>query len=789
MIIRISFYCLLVVAFFSASAQNYVQTIRGVVIDAHTGIPLPGATVILNETKGIATDANGQFRFDDVVVGRHNLTISFVGYKPYSNSSFNITTGKEFYLEIKLEESTTELEAVEVKYKVNKMAPLNEMATASSRMFTIEETERYAGSVGDPARMASNFPGVNSLNDQSNTIVIRGNSPFGMLWIMEGIDIPNPSHFGAMGGTGGAISMLNNNTLNNSDFFTGAFPAQYSNALSGVFDLTMRQGNTSKFEFIGQVAFNGFEVGVEGPISSKNNTSFLANYRYSTMALMDKVIGVENLALQAVPYYQDLNIKATVYRGKLGRVSMFVSGGLNHIGMNDEKLEPEKWAHSVVGQNHRLDGSSGVAGVSHIINPGSRTKIETSFAFTGTTYKFWADTLTRLNPTPAPQHRHSDHELTLALSSRLTYKASAKNIFSTGIYVQPMQFQFVDSMYQKSLGSFLVLNNFIGNYTLSRFFVQWKHNFTDNTSLVLGNNVMHFTENNNISVEPRLGLRHGFSGNQSVSLAGGLHGNLAPRLFYVYATPDENGVLQRSNQNLGFTKSLHLIAGYDLMLSGETRLKFETYYQYHFNVPVSKDIPAWSILNYGSDWVDFVKPMGNLVNEGTGKNYGIELTLEKFLSRGYYYLITGSLYEAKYTGFDGVERNSVFNGNFIINALAGKEFTLKDRNVLSFDAKIVWAGSKRILPFTSYQVSEYYHVKVDDWGNAYKERLPDFFRVNLRVGYKINLFNATHELAVDFYNLTNRKNIFLEIFDNVTGETRTMYQFSFMPVALYRVQF
>lgn len=774
-----------------ATSQDYKQDIKGVVTDSHTGIPLPGATVILNgsiEKTGTATDANGFFRFINIPVGRHSLSVSFVGYKPHEINSFSLTTGKELFFEIKLEESTTEIEAVEVKYKVNKMAPLNEMATVSSRMFTIEETERYAGSIGDPARMASNFPGVNSLNDQTNAIVIRGNSPFGMLWVMEGIDIPNPSHFGAMGGTGGAISMLNNNTLSNSDFFTGAFPAQYSNALSGVFDLTMRQGNTSKFEFLGQVAFNGFELGVEGPLSRKNNTSFLANYRYSTMAVMDKIIGVENLALNAVPYYQDLNFKATVYRGKLGRIALFASGGLNHIGMNDEKLDPDKWGHKIIGYNHRLDGSSGVAGFTHSLNPSIKTKLETSIAFTGTTYKFWADSLTRLNPSPAPMHRHSDYELSLALSSRVTYKITAKNIISSGIYIQPMQFQYVDSTYQQSLGSFLVYNNLRGSYALSRAYAQWKHNFTDNTSLVVGANLMHFTVNNKFTAEPRLGFKWGFKPNQSINLAAGLHGHLAPRVFYVYQYTNNSGLTIR-NENLDFAKSIHLITGYDLILPNETRLKFETYFQYHFNVPVSADIPAWSILNYGSDWVDFIKPMANLVNEGTGKNYGVELTLEKFLSRGFYYLITGSLYEAKYTGIDGIERNSVFNGNFIINALAGKEFTLKDRNVLSFDAKVVWAGSKRILPFSSYQVSEYFHVKVDDWNNAYKERMSDFFRVNLRVGYKINLLSATHELAVDFYNLTNQKNIFMELFDTVTGETRTMYQFSFLPVAMYRVQF
>jgi hypothetical protein len=762
-------------------AQTYVQEIRGVVSDAYTGISLPGATVILKSgesSRGVSTDAEGRFRFENIAVGRHSIAISYVGYKPHEISNFSLGTGKEVFFNAKLEESVTQLETYEVKYKVNKQAPINEMAMVSSRMFTIEETERYAGSVGDPARMASNFAGVNSLNDQSNTIVIRGNTPFGMLWMLEGIDIPNPTHFGPMGGTGGAISMLNNNTLNNSDFLTGAFPAQYNNALSGVFDLGLRQGNTNKYEFLGQMAFNGFEAGVEGPVSRKHNASFLANYRYSTMSVLEKFVGLEKVGLDVVPHYRDFSGKAVVYRGKSGIISIFGVGGANHIGLNEDGSNPDIWLHKIVGQEMHLKASSGVAGISHVMNPTSKSRLETILAYTFSTYQFWSDTLTRSNPEPAPQQRHSDSEKSMALSIRHTYKMNPKNIFSSGVYAQPMRFSFVDSVFNTSLAAFRTINNLKGNYTIGKAFFQWKHNFSDGTSLVSGASFMYFSASDKPSLEPRLAFRWGFRPRQSLSFAAGLHSHLAPRLFYVY----EHGKLE-------FTRSLHLVAGYDWMIATETRLKLESYYQHHFNVPVTKDIPGWSLLNYGSDWIDFIVPIENLTNKGTGENYGIELTLEKFLSKGYYYLVTASLYQARYTGYYGIERSSVFNGNFILNALAGKEFTLKKKNVFSLDAKVVWAGSNRYLPFSSQQISEYHHIRIDDWDNAYNQRMKDFFRINLRLGYRINLFKAAHEIALDLYNLTNHKNIFLEYFDPITGETQTYYQFSFLPIVLYRIQF
>jgi hypothetical protein len=178
------------------------------------------------------------------------------------------------------------LDDVTVRPDIRKDQAINEMAVVSARSFTIDETERYAGSLGDPSRMAANFAGVTSVSDQRNDIVIRGNSPLGLLWRLEGLEIPNPNHFGSIGTTGGPISMLNINHLTNSDFYTGAFPAEYGNALAGAFDIRMRNGNNQKHEFMGQMGFNGFELGAEGPFSSNSQASYMANFRYSTLEVL-----------------------------------------------------------------------------------------------------------------------------------------------------------------------------------------------------------------------------------------------------------------------------------------------------------------------------------------------------------------------------------------------------------------------------------------------------------------------------------------------------------------------
>nr|HPR61490.1 carboxypeptidase-like regulatory domain-containing protein [Prolixibacteraceae bacterium] len=251
------------------NAQTLSGKVYGSVIDKQSHTTLPGVNIVASvngNNFGTVSDANGNFQFENIPVGRFDLEFSLVGYEKLSMQHVSLTSAKNLVFEAAM---TEKVETVnEIVVKANKKDELiNEFALISARTFTVEESNKYAGSWGDPARMASNFAGVVTAGDQRNDIIIRGNSPCGLLWRLDGITIPNPNHFGSMGTTGGPINMLNNNQLANSDFFTGAYPAEFGNALSGVFDLKMRNGNQHKHEFIGAMGFNGFEMGAEGPIS------------------------------------------------------------------------------------------------------------------------------------------------------------------------------------------------------------------------------------------------------------------------------------------------------------------------------------------------------------------------------------------------------------------------------------------------------------------------------------------------------------------------------------------
>ncbi len=419
------------------NAQNFTQTIKGKVIDKQDQSPLPGVNIIIsgsNPVVGTVTDENGNFKLEKVPVGRTSLEIRYVGYQTVNLDNLSLNTGKELVLTIEMEEKVTNMEEVVVKGSHSKMKPLNEMATISARSFTVEETQRYAGARNDVARMAQNYAGVSSANDAENSIVVRGNTPNGLLWKLEGVDIPNPNHFGNLGATGGPVGMLNNNVLANSDFLTSAFPAEYGNVISGIFDIKMRDGNDERHEFLGQIGFNGFELGAEGPVSRENHSSYLINYRYSTLGVLAKM-GVNFGTGTAIPYYQDMTFKINVPTKKLGTFELFGLGGLSRI---DFVRSGKNWDESGdlygdEGQDIYAKYGSGVVGLNHTYHPDATSYTKFSIALNGLENHDIVDSISLATHNPLPFYRGNRLNTNIYASFMYNKKFNSRHNFRIGV--------------------------------------------------------------------------------------------------------------------------------------------------------------------------------------------------------------------------------------------------------------------------------------------------------------------------------------------------------------------
>lgn len=781
---------LLLIGFLSYSlaysnTEETFQTIRGRIIDKVSQSPIPNASVILlmenKITKNATANAEGEFRLSKIATGRHFLKIMAMGFKPQTIPMVLIS-GKEAIIDIELEESYTTLKEVIIQAGVDKTKALNEMSYISSRGFTTEEANRYAGARMDPSRMAQNFAGVGLNNDSRNDIIVRGNAPSGFLWRLEGIDIPNPNHFSINGATGGGVGMLNNNALANSDFLTGAFIAEYANALSGAFDLKMRNGNNEKKEYTAQVGINGFELGAEGPISSNSKASYLAYYRLSRLDLMKKM-GV-TFGMVALPHYQDLCLKLN-FPLKKGNLSFFGLGGKSNI-FYETTSSDEKDLVKFDNKNVDYLGYMGTAGgtLSKPIN--GSTFLKTSLGFSYENPRAHIDSLNS-NYNIFPYLKDNTNKYKWSLNSHLSKKWGGNIHTKVGFWQDMLIFNYSNRRYiGGEANNYKDLLNISGNTLLSRVYNEWTINASEKFGIHTGLSAMYLFLNNSKAIEPRLGFSYEVNNKQNLNIGYGVHNKTQDMMNYYIQTKLSDGSYASTNKDLGFTRSQHWVLGYNWIPNENIRIKVETYYQYLDRVPVERKSSSFSMLNWGASYMPVL--MDSLQNKGTGKNLGVEFTLERFFNDGYYYLLSTSLFDSKYKGSDGIERNTAFNNTYVANGLLGKEVVIQKNHILSADIKFTWAGGKRYSPVDINASRIAGEVKYDD-SQAYSKQFDPYFRIDIKIGYKLNSLNFSQEFTISIENLTNKKNLFTQDYNSKTQEVYNVYQLGFFPVGLYRINF
>ncbi len=764
------------------NAQPLTQTIRGTVVDKVSQTTLPGASVVLVNSDplvGTTTDPDGNFKLSQIPVGIHTLRISFVGYKEITMPNIIVNSGKEVVLTITIEEDITQLDEIVVRPDVEKNKPINEMATVSTRTFSVEETRKFAAAVNDPARAAVSFAGVVSADDGSNSISIRGNSPFGLLWRMEGVDIPNPNHFADIGSSGGGISILSSQLLANSDFSTGAFPAEYGNALAGVFDLNLRKGNNEKREYTVQAGFLGMDIAAEGPFSKNYRGSYLINYRYSTLSVLSN-LGVK--VGDAVTNFQDLSYNIFLPTNKYGNFSLFGFGGLSDQNQNATK-DSTQWEDEYQRYNANYFSNTGAAGLKHAITVNANTFLQSAVVLSGNDHGFQNE---RLDDTYTPQFSYKENYITkkLTISSVLNHKFNARNSMRSGVYLNRYYYNLRQRHLDLETDQIEEPLNSAGYAGTIQLFSQWNYRPTEKVTLNTGAHFLYLKDNSTFSVEPRVSMKYDLNDQQSLNFGYGLHSQMQPSGVYEAQIQQQDGTWVKPNENLGFNKAHHFVIGYDRSLTKHLRVKAESYYQHLFNIAVEND-PASPLSTLVVEEGFVTEPM---VNNGFGKNYGLELTLEQFLHNNLYFLLSASLYNSEYKALDGVWRNTRFNGKHALSFTAGKEFNRKKNRVLGLNIRTIYTGGFWTTPIDeakSIETGETQYIE----SLAYTEQLPDYFRTDFRISLKRNRPHSTTILSLDIQNVTNRKNLGGQYFDAQSGEIKKWYMLPLLPILSYKIEF
>lgn len=772
---------------FSAVAQpKQTQHIRGTITDADSKRPIASATIRLQGGDIAAiSDSLGQFFLPGVAIGRQTLLISSVGYEDRQVADIMVSSGKESFINVSLVEKLLQLQNVQVTGRRRSSRALNEFASASSRSFSVEDTRKYPVAVFDPARMAMNFPGVSANGDFGNEIVVRGNSPKGMLWRLEGIEIPSPNHFTSLGNSGGAISMLSSSTLGTSDFFTGAFPAEYGNASSGVFDLNLRNGNTHKREYAFMIGALGIEAAAEGYFKKGSQASYLINYRYSTLALLNKMIDFSGSYL---PEYQDISFKINLPAKRWGTFSLFGLGGSNQSS-NEPVADSSKWDEEEGNFFSVEKGKTGVAGISHQYFFNKKAYLKTTLALTYNSVFMDADTLNIEEAYKAePILRQRTKDIASRGSIFYNFKVDARNAFRAGLVASHLRFNYAEVHYDEPSGEYVTGLNLAGNNNYLQAYAQWKYRAGNNLIFSGGLHGTYFDVNKSWSIEPRVSVQFRPDNFQTFTIAAGLH-TKPEHLSTYYFQPEGAAPGTLPNKSLALPKSIHTVLAYERLMGKGIQLKAEAYFQHLYKVGVeARENSDFSLINQASFWDLFGKEA--LVSSGSGMNAGVDISVEKALRNGFYMLSSGSLFTSTYTNYSGDKYNTRFNRGYQANLVGGKEWKVgRGRNrVFGINAKVLASGGLRNSPI-DLEASIIAGEKVLVANRYYTDRGPVYFRTDFSVSYRINSRNLSQILMIDIQNVTNRQNLFGEYYDNESQTIKQANQMGLVPIFNYRIEF
>lgn len=792
------------------------QTVRGKVSDKISLLPVEGVNIeILNLVPHVATtsDQEGRFRLENVPIGRYKLLLRKQGYKDLT-IGVEVTAAKESMsmLNLKMEEQVQDVDPINpnpttdpndpkptkiqsVPVETGKDRPNNAMSIGATRFFSLEEVNRFAGDRQDASRLVSNYAGVNVMDDYHNHLMIRGNSPALMEWRLEGMPIYNPNHIGTFGNTGGRYNILNPNIMDNSDLSIGAMAPEYGNAIAGVFDVRLRDGDDERFHISTQYSSaSGAQLLLEGPMAKNNKASFIVGYRYGLFNYLGYALDLgiraaganQTITLpETAPTFHDFNLKINISAGKAGTFTLFGIGGLSQQklnGFNAALAEKDQFVH--IEERSNYNSSSFVVGLKHEAFLGKKGLV------------YWRNTIglpfvlvknqtdVRING-----HNVNTTEYLRGFDASITYSTLVNRKFSKkfsmgGGGIARVIFNSIDAFRIDEDGDTDRDSlDFFGN--LIQGFVQAQYNPTNNLRIAGGVYSQVFLFNNSYSIEPRLSLRWYFLPRHSLYVSGGMHSQTLP--IEVYAHKDDE---DEEELNLDFMRSVHALLGYQFVVSEAWRIKVDAYYQHHYKIPISPDQGNFSLLQYGSLFP--FAHVDSFLSIGTGRNYGVELSIEKLFDKGYYILFNAAYNKATTRGFDGVHRPSPFAPLYVLRLAAGKEFKIGKNKVnrFSIDLKANHYNFRNTLSVNE-QASAQYSTTIYHTDNGYIEKLPPYFRLDLRLAFIFNSqkANITHRLAFDFLNVTNQKNVLGYYYNTVNQATTPYYNFPVYLDILYQFRF
>ncbi len=783
------FLLLLLAISWLAIAQRPTQSIKGKVVDKNSLQTLPGANVYILQGDSIAygttSDLDGNFKLVNIPVGRHFIYCTFIGYEGWKSGYVELTSAKELFLSIELFESAIVTDEIVISARKGSSQPLNEFITLSARSFNVEESQRFAGSINDPGRMALSLPGVQlSQQDNENTIVVRGNSPLGVLWRLEGADIVNPNHFPDKSSSGGGISALSIYVLGESDFLAGTMPNQFGNALAGAMDLNFRKGNSEKREYRIQAGMIGLEFATEGPFSRKNKgASYLVNYRYSTLGLLSSM-GVRVVSPNVSNVFQDLTFNLFFPSGKKDMLNIYGLGGLSNE-KRDAVEDPMEWEYYRDLKQYNYDTRLGILGLSFTHLMGSNSYFRLTLSASANDILWKEDTVnSQGTPSQIKDERFVNGKYVLAASYNGKIRSNLS--YAVGLNANRLVYDVFANRYDGFTGIYRTNVKGKGSTWYTQAYIQGNYQPFPSTSIKGGITFVNYAFNGVSNIEPRIELSQNI-GNHRLSLAYAHSSQIVPFTSSFTTSTDFNTgtITGFPNLDLPLMKSHYFNSGLLIGITEYMSLKVEPYYQLLYDIPASTigQRTFW-LLNAGDEF-----ETDPLKSTGSGKNYGVDISLEKYFANQFFFMINTSVFKSEFRKDSGSPEYPTRYASDLIGSLTtGKEWQFQSGNTFEIGLKFLYSDGLRYTPINEAG-SEIFRRTIEFQDQAFANKTTDYFRMDVRISYRKNMPTRSWKLSLDIQNATNRVNQERPEYDFLRKEVVFDPQASIIPVISYTLDF
>ena len=722
------------------------QTVRGQIIDKYSRLPVVGALISVENVypflSSFAND-NGLFTIERVPVGRQTFSVDMKGYERLEQSGVVVSTGKELFIELEISNQSNP--------SSNK--PNNELLLLSSRALSVEEMQRFPATFNDPNRMNMSFAGVQPTRDGDSDINTRGNSSMTALYRLEGLDIPNPNHFAFMAVMGGGLTVFSTSVLNGGDWSIGAWSADYGNSISSATDLKFRKGNLYKREHNFQAGLLGLNLATEGPLK-KERGSYLVNYRYSTLGILSAA-GLYLIRDNVSNTFQDLSFNLH-FNSKTNKTTTNLFGVL---GLSDEnwfiKKDTSLWLSELDYIRNKNGSSLAVLGanINHTFNQRSFLNI-----VVGTTASYMF--LNRWRPdnkemlSGAVLDTHLYQNLSASLAATYNRKISDKFLLKTGFTAKEMLFDLNYGKINDSRATYQRIINGRGNTQLLQTFAATVYRPIPKIAISAGLHSLFFVLNKTYSIEPRLAIRYQLWKKTAFGLAYGQHGAILPLGAYFVKTQNpRTGEAKYSNKNLRLLKANHFVASIEQKMGANTYLQIEGFYQQIQNAPIRPDTNA----NFWYFNTRDVQADGVYISAGEGRNYGINLTVEKKFSNHYYVILAANYSFSQYKNLTNVWQSTQNDARFFNVLTTGREINLPKNQILQLNTRVFFGqGIRFILADTAATLAA--NKLVLNYGQGWAGQPNLYFRADIRIAYRKNFPKTSFVASLDVQNVSNHRN-------------------------------